>query len=482
MSDPFIIWTMRRTGGTTFSALLMELSEHPGAQHEPFNPDRNFGWVTESWIEKGDPELLMDGLDQVLANRPLIKHCYELVPEALNIALIEAASARGYRHIVLDRQAEVDRILSLELAKITGAWGAEDAAEIYAKIEAGTRKLAPVNIKDAVGHMLSCAQLRRKLAAQFDSAGQTPLLVYFEEIYGAFETGRKTIETLLSFLEIQTSSHPQFESLLSKALLEKNQNSRSIAPAVPNIAELRDALEIAHARDGFRFETATRSQPHPDTDAAPDRSGVIIDVSADPGDDTGYYLTKGFDVICLEQTATGLHALEARFGEEIRNGRVLVNQAQLGPRDDANPVISELITAYGRPYYVKIESNGGERALIAGLAALGAEDLPPYLSFQVNPDWEANLDMLSALGYSAFQLIRQGAAHLPAQPVPSREGRYALTEFTATMSGCFGRDLPLDGWGPLAEFHGTVRLVQAEKHALRTAGRDPGWHDIHCRL
>jgi hypothetical protein len=37
VSSPFIIWTMQRTGGTTLTDLLMSMSEHPGAEHEPFN-------------------------------------------------------------------------------------------------------------------------------------------------------------------------------------------------------------------------------------------------------------------------------------------------------------------------------------------------------------------------------------------------------------------------------------------------------------
>ena len=43
---PFIIWTLRRTGGTILAA-------HIGVKHhEPFNKDRIFGDVSKAWLRK----------------------------------------------------------------------------------------------------------------------------------------------------------------------------------------------------------------------------------------------------------------------------------------------------------------------------------------------------------------------------------------------------------------------------------------------
>ena len=51
---PFIIWTLRRTGGTNLATRLMALSQYPKLEHEPFNPDRVHGHVTRNWVEHCD--------------------------------------------------------------------------------------------------------------------------------------------------------------------------------------------------------------------------------------------------------------------------------------------------------------------------------------------------------------------------------------------------------------------------------------------
>src|SRR5579863_9787871 len=105
MSHPFIIWTMQRTGGTSLTDLLLEMSEHKAAEHEPFNRDRQFGAVTIAWAQTKDEEALRRALADLLAQRHLIKHTYELRDMQLNLALMEAA-ARDYRHIFLFRRDE----------------------------------------------------------------------------------------------------------------------------------------------------------------------------------------------------------------------------------------------------------------------------------------------------------------------------------------------------------------------------------------
>ncbi|WP_299694787.1 hypothetical protein [uncultured Tateyamaria sp.] len=486
MSDPFVIWTMRRTGGTTFTSLLTTLSEHPGTQHEPFNPDRKFGQITRDWTDHKDPTRLMDGLDKALADRPLIKHCYELVPEMVNMALIKAASARGYRHIVLDRGAEVDRIISLELAKVTGAWGAQEATGIYTEIAQGHRTLEPVDIDQACNHMTACAALRRWLASQFDAALHTPLLVYFEEIYGDFETGRRTIEEVLACLGIVPDDHPQYEALLIEALTEKAQNSQSIAGAVPNMDALRTRLEQVYASEGFRFEQATRSHvpapavtPAPTQDTAP-QSGLIIDVGAGMGDDAAFYLAKGFSVLAVPHDVEEAAAIKLRLSDEITAGRLLVTQTDLSPTGSPRPLIDEATAKYGLPHYVKVEAPGGERDLVTGIT--GDHGLPANLSFQVNGDWEHILLHMAELGYQKFQIVRQGAKHLDPPPHPAREGRHVPMRFTAAMSGCFGRELAPENWMDLDAFVQHVVVVQTRREEARALGQKPGWHDIHCRL
>src|SRR5215471_14795119 len=110
MSHPFIMWTMRRAGGTPLTELLMEMSEHKKADHEPFNfryrAPRQFGKVTQAWDETRDDAALSESLAAIFAERFLIKHCYELHDMQFNSRLMKAATKANYRQILLRREDE----------------------------------------------------------------------------------------------------------------------------------------------------------------------------------------------------------------------------------------------------------------------------------------------------------------------------------------------------------------------------------------
>jgi len=254
MTHPFVIWTMRRTGGTTLADLLMTLSEHPRCTHEPFNWDRAFGWVSKAWNEDADPVALRTNMKRVLHKRPNIKHCHEIHPQELNACLLEETLTRDYRHIILDRRAEADRILSLELAKQTGAWGKMGAAEKYRAFLAGEAHLDPIDLVAATRHMAHCATKRRRLAALLDQAGVTPEVVYFEEVYSDFEAGRARVERLLAFLGIDPAGHDDYTVRLETALLHRGQNSAQMLALVPGIEAARARLAEAAATHPFAWE------------------------------------------------------------------------------------------------------------------------------------------------------------------------------------------------------------------------------------
>lgn len=245
---------MQRTGGTTLAALLAALSEHPGVEHEPFNAERLFGNVTTNWQQTQNTQKLHADIEAVLEPQPVIKHCYELLPTAVNQCLMHVASAKNYRHIILDRRAETDRILSLELAKLTGAWGGREVSDIYDAIERGEVQLDPINLEHALQHMAVCQQRRRVLYEQFQSTGQTPFVVYFEDVYSDPTSGRNLILELLKFLQIAPNMHADYEQLVQEALLHKGQNSAGIMDAVPNLDEGRQKLDQAWSKSDFSFK------------------------------------------------------------------------------------------------------------------------------------------------------------------------------------------------------------------------------------
>lgn len=253
MSSPYIIWTLRRTGGTTLAALVATLSEYPGVQHEPFNPERAFGAVTKAWLETGDEARLRADLKRVLTRRPVIKHCYELLPDRFNELLMEVSQELGYVQIVLDREAEVDRILSLELARLTGAWGKKEAAKVFEGLKNGTSQVPAFDVAGAVAHLKACQRHRRKIKAVMDRYGITPFVVYFEQVYADPAQGRQKVAELLEFLDLHPEEHENYTALLSEALLQKGQKSGRILDYVPNIDVTRRRLAKALGRWPFRF-------------------------------------------------------------------------------------------------------------------------------------------------------------------------------------------------------------------------------------
>lgn len=249
MTFPHVIWTLRRTGGTTLATLLADLSDHPGVQHEPFNTDRIFGEVTRHWAATRDAGRLRDDMHRVLARRPVIKHCVELVPEPVNDALLRVSAALGYVQIVLDRRADVDRILSLELARHTGAWGKAEARRVHDAVQAGERTLPPIDIAAAVTHLRDCNRRRRGMHARFAEHGITPFVVHFEDIYADPARGRDTVAALVDFLGVDRSAVSDYDARVEEALLTKGQKSARLLDLVPNIDVARAALAEAVIAD-----------------------------------------------------------------------------------------------------------------------------------------------------------------------------------------------------------------------------------------
>lgn len=239
---------------------------------------------------------------------------------------------------------------------------------------------------------------------------------------------------------------------------------------------------------------------------------LIFDVGANDGSDSWYYLSKGFRVVAVEAIPALADALGETMAAQIAAGRLVVerraiaaaegevaftinedwtewsslystSKASAGKATEIRVpagTLAGLIERHGAPYYVKIDIEGGELAAVASLAALAPAQLPPLISVEVNPWWPQVLEQLRSMGYVGFQLVRQGAAHLPGLPLPSREGLERRAVFNASMSGPFGRDLPTERWSGIVATVRQVVEAQADMDARRKAGDAPGWYDVHA--
>jgi FkbM family methyltransferase len=232
---------------------------------------------------------------------------------------------------------------------------------------------------------------------------------------------------------------------------------------------------------------------------------LIFDFGMHNGDDTDFYLRKGFRVVAVEANPT-LCALGAmRFKEALNSKHLIICNIGVAPvrgelsfyinhdlsewssfdREIASrghPVTEvrvatarpeDFFTAFGIPYYCKIDIEGLDRLVIDAIASL--EVKPRYVSFEnaATRDFEA----LAAAGYTSFQLVEQSGVPRIRLPAPSLEGKTIGHEFPAGSSGPFGMDLP-GSWMNVTETRAALNEHSATS-AEQTA-REHKWWDLHA--
>jgi FkbM family methyltransferase len=276
---------------------------------------------------------------------------------------------------------------------------------------------------------------------------------------------------------------------------------------------------------------------------------LIYDVGLHRGQDTAFYLAKGFRVVAFEANPSLVAYCRERFAAEISSGQLqlvpgaVVDQAtseRAGGRirffvnrdmdiwgtvdpawaernDRLGAPSSEIEVACvdfaavlrerGVPHYLKIDIEGCDIACLEALRATGAR--PSYVSLESSKTSmeaiRAEIGLLEALGYDAFQAIEQsGIPKGQAVPRPAREGRDIEHAFERGCSGLFGDELP-GRWksatqilgdyrwinrgyrllGDAGRLHGrglgALRWIARRLLQARTGARVPGWYDTHAR-
>jgi FkbM family methyltransferase len=237
---------------------------------------------------------------------------------------------------------------------------------------------------------------------------------------------------------------------------------------------------------------------------------VIFDIGLHHGDDTDFYLRKGFDVVAVEANPQHVVKARARFAEAIAQGRLEIIDAAIArqagsiefyvnlDKDDwssTDPVYGardgtrhEKITVpavtfaslygrfAGRVHYVKCDIEGGDIHVIEGLRECGP--LPKYFSVEAHKaDY---LAFMRALGYTQFKLVNQNLNWLQKCPNPPREGVYIPDHvFKGDCSGPFGEEAP----GKWLAFEECAELYFSLRNALRShPDVIRGWFDFHGKL
>jgi FkbM family methyltransferase len=271
--------------------------------------------------------------------------------------------------------------------------------------------------------------------------------------------------------------------------------------------------------------------------SASQENGLVFDIGLNTGQDTANYLDKGYDVVAVEANPQLVDYCEERFEPAINDGRLTILSGAIVPSvsqaakdgyidfypndndawgtvaasadseyasrvaDRRNrirvPVINlvESLTEFGVPHYMKVDIEGADIACLEALTQV--EEVPPYLSMESDVDSfntvKKELELLTSLGYSAFQVINQKDISRSINPD---------SHFEYGGSGDFGEWLPegdwmspaaterkyreLFVWYKLFSRRGLLRETPLQQPLTRALSAVmgytiPSWHDTHAR-
>lgn len=240
---------------------------------------------------------------------------------------------------------------------------------------------------------------------------------------------------------------------------------------------------------------------------------LVFDLGFHSGDDTAFYLAKGFRVIAVEAHPALVEAGVNRFSSDINAGRlILLHKAVCeasgkvdffvhGTKSEwsscvlsmaesdgsrAAPVkvrstnLHTLIREYGVPHYLKVDVEGCDLFVAKQLSECKTK--PRFVSFETSRrDYAGIFSYLYVSGYSRFQLVNQ--ANNPNRIIPgnitnSKGDKFSFSEFS---SGFFGEDLPSEKWLGFDEM--ITRYVKyKELKQIDNVELGLGWLDVHARM
>ena len=281
----------------------------------------------------------------------------------------------------------------------------------------------------------------------------------------------------------------------------------------------------------------------PDPFDTPKDPGLIFDVGLHHGQDTDFYLKKGYRVVAFEADPGNAAFCRQRFADAIKEGRLTIVEGAitedvstngnghsvtfyrnadhslwgstspdwaarnevLGTRHEEIKVKAtnfvESLKTYGIPFYLKADIVGSETICLRAL--LKFANKPDYLSIRseklVFRRLEYEFDLLEQLGYNSFKALKQDFDNVTAD-LPSTNGR-VVHSFEEGASGPFADETP-GPWKVRSEVIRDYRrifvkywlfgdysyLIQTQRGAQFIRGVEkifgrslPGWYDTHAR-
>jgi len=239
---------------------------------------------------------------------------------------------------------------------------------------------------------------------------------------------------------------------------------------------------------------------------------LIYDLGFFNGDDTDYYLKKGYNVIAIEANPNLFECGKLRFKEEIKSKKlILLNNAftdtneqiikfYIHPKNldwgtclkekaeywkvplihyDIHDIqtinLSALYNKYGCPYYIKTDIEGLDYLVLTQLMTM--KHKPIYLSFELSRlDYYKTFMGLLICEYTGFLLINQ-LSHVDKidESIGYKFGNY--------HSGFFGMDIFKDVNKNLNYDECLTRYIKyKELKIIDNQNLALGWIDIHAKL
>jgi len=246
----------------------------------------------------------------------------------------------------------------------------------------------------------------------------------------------------------------------------------------------------------------------------PKYKDLIYDIGMHKGEDTEFYLRKGFRVIAFEADPDLVSFSKIRLKNFIDQGRLTIIEGAIVAVDakdmtqkqtrfyknDSNSLwgttcgswaernirlgassrtisvdkinFEVVLQNYGVPHYMKIDIEGSDMICLNVLKKF--RERPNYLSIESDKISFAKIKyeihVLLDLGYDSFQAIEQSAIPLSqSPPYPPREGEYIAQRFEPVSSGLFGSELS-DRWKSKDEILRQYRIIRLGYYLLGDDG------------
>ncbi len=229
------------------------------------------------------------------------------------------------------------------------------------------------------------------------------------------------------------------------------------------------------------------------------KNNLIFDVGMNDGQDTAFYMHKQYRVVAIEANPILCERARKEFSNQIKSGQLTILNVAVsevegesdfyinldndhwssldpawgtrkGTRFETIKIqtvpFSSILKQYGVPYYLKIDVEGADLAVLRQLQT--STEKPQLISVE-----EHELDyfpLLWGLGYRGFKFVNQ-------QPISSL--MYDGWQFKFGSSGPFGEEAPGE-WMPFGD-----AILDYMLHIRDCRGQklfSTGWFDIHATL